>query len=64
MKLPDGQKCTYRVPAVKVENYTKDKIFEKNLLMLLPFYVMRYEEAAHAIDKDPAAIAEKNSIGL
>ena len=58
MKLPDGQKCTYRVPAVKVENYTKDKIFEKNLLMLLPFYVMRYEEAAHTIDKDPEKLQE------
>ena len=53
MKLPDGQKCIYKVPAVKVENYTKDKIFEKKLLMLLPFYVMRYEEAAYTIDKDP-----------
>ena len=53
MKLSDGQKCTYKVPAVKVENYTKDKIFEKNLLMLLPFYVMRYEDTAHKIDKDP-----------
>ncbi len=58
MKLPDGQKCTYRVPAVKVENYTKDKIFEKNLLMLLPFYVMRYEDAADKIDKDPEKLRE------
>ena len=58
MKIPDGQKCTYRVPAVKVENYTKDKIFEKNLLMLLPFYVMRYEDAADKIDKDPEKLRE------
>ena len=47
LKLPDGQVCVYRVPTVKVERYTKDSIFEKNLLMLLPFYVMRYEELAH-----------------
>ena len=52
MKLPDGQVCEYRIPTVKVERYTKDSIFEKNLLMLLPFYVMRYEESAHAIGKD------------
>ena len=52
LKLPDGQVCEYRIPTVKVERYTKDSIFEKNLLMLLPFYVMRYEESAHAIGKD------------
>lgn len=50
--LPDGQVCVYRVPTVKVERYTKDSIFEKNLLMLLPFYVMRYEESAHIIGED------------
>ena len=52
MRLPDGQVCEYRVPTVKVERYTKEKIFEKNLLMLLPFYVMRYEDAADMIGKD------------
>ncbi len=52
MKLPDGQVCEYRIPTVKVEHYTKDIIFEKNLLMLLPFYVMRYEDAAHTIGED------------
>ena len=50
--LPDGQVCAYRVPTVKVERYTKDSIFEKNLLLLLPFYVMRYEESAHIIGED------------
>jgi len=44
--------CAYRVPTVKVERYTKDSIFEKNLLLLLPFYVMRYEESAHIIGED------------
>ena len=50
--LPDGQVCAYRVPTVKEERYTKDSIFEKNLLLLLPFYVMRYEESAHIIGED------------
>ena len=52
LKLPDGQVCVYRVPTVKVENYTKDSIFEKKLLMLLPFYIMRYEKVADIIEKD------------
>ena len=50
--FPDGQVCVYRVPTVKLECYTKDSIFEKNLLLLLPFYVMRYEDAAHTIGED------------
>lgn len=50
--FPDGQVCVYRVPMVKLERYTKDSIFEKNLLLLLPFYVMRYEDAAHTIGED------------
>ena len=50
--FPDGQVCVYRVPTVKLERYTKDSIFEKNLLLLLPFYVMRYEDAAHTIGED------------
>lgn len=50
--FPDGQVCVYREPTVKLERYTKDSIFEKNLLLLLPFYVMRYEDAAHTIGED------------
>ena len=50
--FPDGQVCVYRVPTVKLERYTKDSIFEKNLSLLLPFYVMRYEDAAHTIGED------------
>ena len=50
--FPDGQVCVYRVPTVKLERYTKDSIFEKNLLLLLPFYVMRYEDASHTIGED------------
>lgn len=50
--LPDGQICEYRVPTVKVEHYTKNSIFEKKLLLLLPFYIMRYEKMADSIEKD------------
>lgn len=51
--FPDGNMYVYQIPTVKVENYTKDGIFEKNLLMLLPFYVMRYEKNAHDISENP-----------
>ena len=34
-------------------DYTKDSIFEKNLLMLLPFYIMRYEKQGHDLSENP-----------
>lgn len=41
LELADGQTVIYRVPNVKVGEYTIDKIFEKKLLMFLPYYIMR-----------------------
>ena len=58
MVLPDGQRCEYKVPTVKINKYTKDSIFEKKLLMLLPFYVMKYEKAADSIENDSAKLQE------
>ena len=51
--FPDGKMHLYEIPTVMMENYTKDSIFEKNLLMLLPFYVMRYEKEAHNFSENP-----------
>lgn len=39
----NGQSVIYQVPVVKVQQYTKGEIFQKRLLMFLPFYIMRYE---------------------
>ena len=43
----------YSVPTIKMTDYTKDSIFEKNLLMLLPFYIMRYEKKGHDFNSNP-----------
>ena len=51
--LPDENTVLYRIPAIKLEVYTKDSIFEKNLLMLLPFYIMRYEKDLHEMSENP-----------
>lgn len=56
--FPDGKTHLYRVPTIKLENYTRDSIFEKNLLMLLPFYVMRYEKSAHDMAESPEMFQE------
>ena len=51
--FPDGNTYLYSIPTVKMTDYTKDSIFEKNLLMLLPFYIMRYEKRGHDFNENP-----------
>ena len=51
--FPDGNTYLYSIPAIKITDYTKDSIFEKNLLMLLPFYIMRYEKKGHDFNNNP-----------
>ena len=53
MVLSDESVVLYRIPAIKLDTYTKDSIFEKNLLMLLPFYIMKYEKNIHEISENP-----------
>lgn len=43
----------YTVPAVKVGDYTKEYIFEKDLFLLLPFYALRYENQVYEINENP-----------
>ena len=40
----DGQRVTYQVPVLKLKDYNIEEIFEKNLLILLPYYIMNYEK--------------------
>ena len=49
----DGRVIKYELPAIYIERYTQDVIFQKKLLFLLPFYVIRYEKSREDIEKDP-----------
>ena len=40
----------YGIPILKVKNYTLEEIFEKQLWMLIPFYIFRYEKEFPQID--------------
>ena len=51
--FPDGKVHLYSIPTIKMADYTKASIFEKNLLMLLPFYIMRYEKKGHNLNENP-----------
>ena len=52
--LFDGQIIKYQVPVIRMEWYSLNEIFEKNLVILLPFYMMRYEKMKDRIEKDTA----------
>ena len=58
LTFPDGKSCIYQVPTVKMEDYTKNLIFEKNLLVLLPFYVMRYEKLVQELEENPEKLKQ------
>jgi len=47
--MPDGQICTYLTKVIKASDYTKDDIFQKNLLCMLPYYILRYEKELDTI---------------
>ncbi len=56
--FPDGKTHLYQIPTIKMKNYTSSILFEKNLLMLLPFYIMRYEKSAHDMSEKPELFQE------
>jgi len=49
---PDRQTILYQMKTICVQNYTKDDIFEKRLLMFLPYYILRYKEIPSAKKSD------------
>ena len=52
VEFADGAQYIYSVPIIRVQTYTKDEIFEKRLLLLLPYYIMRYEKQLKEICAD------------
>ncbi len=43
VRFADGQSIVYSVPVILAQDYTVDRIFEKRLLILLPYHILRYE---------------------
>ena len=50
--MPDGSLVDYHVPIIRMEQYTRDVIFRKKLLFLLPFYVIRYEKQKKELEEN------------
>lgn len=56
--MPDGQTLKYSLPAVYVEKYTRDAIFQKKLFLLLPFYIVRYEKSKKKLEQNSKQLQE------
>ena len=42
--LPGGEEAVYQVPIIKNPDYSMEEIFEKQLYMMLPYYILKYEQ--------------------
>ena len=47
----------YEVRVLKAQLIDKEELFQKRLLILLPYYLMRYERELDGIDEDDAQTA-------
>ena len=52
LQFPDNQVVQYKVPVIRIEWYSIKEILEKDLIMLLPFYIMRYEKMKYQLEND------------
>lgn len=53
VNLPDGTHFLYQCNTLRVSDYTSDELFERNLLFLLPYYILRYENQANKFKSQP-----------
>lgn len=58
VEFADGQCITYCVPVLKLKDYSIEEIFEKNLLILLPYYIINYEKEFSKIAEDQTKSAK------
>ena len=48
--LPGGEEAVYRVPIIRNPDYSLKEIFEKQLYMMLPYYILKYEQKTEEMD--------------
>lgn len=58
VNLPSGESFMYQTKVVKAQTYSSDELFGKHLLLLLPYYLMRYEDSFGVIANDNIRTAQ------
>ena len=48
--LPGGEEAVYQVPVIRNPDYSLKEIFEKQLYMMLPYYILKYEQKTEEMD--------------
>ena len=56
--ITPGGTVQYDIPIMKVQTYSLDDIFEKRLLMLIPFYIFSYEKSFPKYDSNEKKLEE------
>lgn len=56
--ITPGGSVQYDVPVMKVQTYSLDDIFEKRLLMLIPFYIFSHEKSFPEYNSDERKLEE------
>lgn len=56
--ITPGGTVQYDIPVMKVQSYTLDDIFQKRLLMLIPFYIFSYENRFPEYDSNGQRLEE------
>ena len=56
--ITPGGTVQYNVPIMKVQTYSLDDIFEKDLLMLIPFYIFSHEKGFPEYNSNEEKLAE------
>lgn len=46
------QNILYKVPVIWLKDYTQEVIFQRHLLFLLPFYIIKYEKSKERLSED------------
>ena len=54
--------CSYSVPVMKVQSYSIEEIFEKNLLFLIPFHIFSYEKHFKEYETDEYKLQELTKV--
>lgn len=50
IQFSDGSIKQYEVPIIKVQNYTKEEIWQKKLFFYFPYYILNYEKSLDQLE--------------
>ena len=51
VRMPNGETIRYEIPVIVASHYSAGQMYEKDLYLLLPFYVLRFEKALARLPK-------------